>query len=82
MTATCGCGKSAAMGVSLAAAISLGFSQIGAMAPEPEALVAVFELCVYGLNTWTLSSSTILYQEETKSGALSIIFVQPELYEE
>lgn len=60
MTAICGHGKSAAMGVSLAATILLGFSQIGVMAPEPENFVALFELCVYGLNTWTLPSSTIL----------------------
>mmetsp|Transcript_21017 Transcript_21017/g.31147 ORF Transcript_21017/g.31147 Transcript_21017/m.31147 type:complete len:1100 (-) Transcript_21017:424-3723(-) len=50
MTAGRGRGKSAAIGLSLAGAISLGYSQVGVTAPEPENLVAVFEFVQRGLN--------------------------------
>jgi N-acetyltransferase 10 len=49
MTAARGRGKSAAMGLCLAGSLSLGYSQIGVTAPEPENLVSVFDFCVRGL---------------------------------
>jgi N-acetyltransferase 10 len=49
MTAARGRGKSAAMGLCLAGALSLGFSTICVTAPEPENLVAVFDFICRGL---------------------------------
>ena len=49
MTAARGRGKSAAMGLCLAGAISLGFTNIGVTAPTPENLVSVFDFCLKGL---------------------------------
>lgn len=49
MTAARGRGKSAAMGLCLAGALSLGYSNIGVTAPEPENLVSVFDFIVRGL---------------------------------
>lgn len=49
MTAARGRGKSAAMGLCLAGALSLGYSNIGVTAPEPENLVSVFDFCIRGL---------------------------------
>lgn len=49
MTAARGRGKSAAMGLCLAGAVSLGYSTICVTAPEPENLVAVFDFVVRGL---------------------------------
>ena len=49
LTAARGRGKSAAIGLSLAGALSLGFSTICVTAPEPENLVAVFEFVIVGL---------------------------------
>lgn len=42
-------GKSAAIGLCLAGAISFGYSTIIVTAPEPENLVAVFDFVVRGL---------------------------------
>jgi N-acetyltransferase 10 len=50
MTAARGRGKSAAMGLSLAGALALGYSTIAVTAPEPENLVAVFNFVIQGLN--------------------------------
>lgn len=49
MTAARGRGKSAAMGLCLAGAISLGYSTICVTAPVPENLVSVFEFIIKGL---------------------------------
>ena len=58
MTAARGRGKSAAMGLCLAGAISLGYSTVAVTAPEPENLVAVFDFVVRGLQA-------LKYQEVT-----------------
>lgn len=50
LTAPRGRGKSAALGLCLAGAISFGFNSIAVTAPEPENLVAVFQFLVTGLN--------------------------------
>jgi N-acetyltransferase 10 len=49
MTAARGRGKSAAIGLCLAGAVSLGYSTIMVTAPEPENLVSVFDFCLRGL---------------------------------
>ena len=49
LTAARGRGKSAAIGLCLAGAISFGFSTIMVTAPEPENLVAVFDFVLRGL---------------------------------
>lgn len=49
MTAARGRGKSAAMGLCLAGAISLGYSSMAVTAPEPENLVSVFDFLCRGL---------------------------------
>lgn len=49
MTAARGRGKSAAIGLCLAGAISLGYSTLAVTAPEPENLVSVFEFLCLGL---------------------------------
>ncbi|CAJ1937433.1 unnamed protein product [Cylindrotheca closterium] len=49
MTAARGRGKSAAIGLCLAGAISLGYSTVALTAPEPENLVSVFDFLVRGL---------------------------------
>mmetsp|Transcript_17593 Transcript_17593/g.24747 ORF Transcript_17593/g.24747 Transcript_17593/m.24747 type:complete len:1144 (-) Transcript_17593:1139-4570(-) len=49
MTAARGRGKSAAMGLCLAGAISFGYSNICVTAPEPENLVSVFDFLLKGL---------------------------------
>jgi N-acetyltransferase 10 len=49
MTAGRGRGKSAAMGLCLAGALSLGYSTVAVTAPAPENLVAVFDFVVRGL---------------------------------
>lgn len=49
MTAARGRGKSAAVGLCLAGAISLGYSTMAVTAPEPENLVAVFDFLLRGL---------------------------------
>jgi N-acetyltransferase 10 len=49
MTAARGRGKSAAMGLCLAGAISLGYSMMAVTAPEPENLVSVFDFLIRGL---------------------------------
>jgi N-acetyltransferase 10 len=49
MTASRGRGKSAAVGLCLAGAISLGYSTMAVTAPEPENLVAVFDFLCRGL---------------------------------
>jgi N-acetyltransferase 10 len=50
MTAARGRGKSAAIGLCLAGAISLGYSTLAVTAPEPENLVSVFDFFCRGLN--------------------------------
>jgi N-acetyltransferase 10 len=49
LTAARGRGKSAAMGLCLAGAVSLGYSTICVTAPEPENLVSVFDFICRGL---------------------------------
>jgi N-acetyltransferase 10 len=49
LTAARGRGKSAALGLCLAGAISLGYSNIAVTAPEPENLVSVFDFVCRGL---------------------------------
>jgi N-acetyltransferase 10 len=49
MTAARGRGKSAAVGLCLAGAVSLGYSTIAVTAPEPENLVSVFDFLCRGL---------------------------------
>jgi N-acetyltransferase 10 len=49
MTAARGRGKSAAIGLCLAGAVSFGYSTIAVTAPEPENLVAVFDFFLRGL---------------------------------
>ena len=49
MTASRGRGKSAAIGLCLAGAISLGYSTLAVTAPEPENLVSVFDFLCRGL---------------------------------
>ena len=74
MTAARGRGKSAAMGLALAGALSLGFSTIGVTAPAPENLVAVMEFCVKGLKAlqyqehldYTLTYNKASGRDETK----------------
>jgi N-acetyltransferase 10 len=51
MTAARGRGKSAAIGLCLAGAISFGYSTIAVTAPEPENLVAVFDFLLRGLKS-------------------------------
>jgi N-acetyltransferase 10 len=50
LTAARGRGKSAALGLCLAGAISLGYSNICLTAPEPENLIAVFDFVCRGLH--------------------------------
>jgi N-acetyltransferase 10 len=74
MTAARGRGKSAAMGLCLAGAISFGYSNICVTAPEPENLVAVFDFCCRGLNAlkyqehldYTITYNTASGREEIK----------------
>lgn len=74
MTAARGRGKSAAMGLCLAGAISFGYSTICVTAPEPENLVSVFDFCCRGLKAlkyqehmdFTLTYNTAMGREETK----------------
>jgi hypothetical protein len=49
LTAPQGLGKSAALGLCLAGALSFGFGQVAVKAPEPENLPAVFHFLVDGL---------------------------------
>mmetsp|Transcript_12214 Transcript_12214/g.22898 ORF Transcript_12214/g.22898 Transcript_12214/m.22898 type:complete len:1126 (-) Transcript_12214:90-3467(-) len=49
LTAGRGRGKSAAIGLCLAGALSFGYSTINVTAPEPENLVAVFDFVIRGL---------------------------------
>ena len=49
LTAPRGRGKSAALGLCLAGAISFGFNSIAVTAPEPENLVSVFQFLIEGL---------------------------------
>lgn len=74
MTAARGRGKSAAMGLCLAGAISFGYSTICVTAPEPENLVAVFDFCCRGLKAlkyqehmdYSITYNTATGREETK----------------
>jgi N-acetyltransferase 10 len=74
MTAARGRGKSAAMGLCLAGAISFGYSTICVTAPEPENLVSVFDFCCRGLKAlkyqehmdYSLTYNTAAGREEIK----------------
>lgn len=74
LTAARGRGKSAAMGLCLAGAVSLGYSMICVTAPEPENLVSVFDFCCRGLQAlkyqehmdYTLTYNQAVGREETK----------------
>jgi len=74
MTAARGRGKSAAMGLCLAGAISFGYSTICVTAPEPENLVAVFDFICRGLKAlkyqehmdYSITYNTATGREETK----------------
>lgn len=74
LTAARGRGKSAAMGLCLAGAISLGYSMICVTAPEPENLVSVFDFICRGLKVlkyqehmdYTLTYNTATGREATK----------------
>lgn len=70
LTAGRGRGKSAAIGLCLAGAISFGYSTICVTAPEPENLVAVFDFALRGLKALKFQEHldfTITYNSE-KSG--------------
>jgi N-acetyltransferase 10 len=74
MTAARGRGKSAAMGLCLAGAVSLGYSTICVTAPEPENLVAVFDFVARGLKAlkyqevmdYTITYSNAAGRDSTK----------------
>lgn len=74
LTAPRGRGKSAAIGLCLAGAISFGYSTICVTAPEPENLVSVFEFVLKGLGAlkyqehldYGVSYNTATGREETK----------------
>eukprot|EP00522_Entomoneis_paludosa_P018351 CAMPEP_0172451884 /NCGR_PEP_ID=MMETSP1065-20121228/9723_1 /TAXON_ID=265537 /ORGANISM="Amphiprora paludosa, Strain CCMP125" /LENGTH=1112 /DNA_ID=CAMNT_0013203855 /DNA_START=47 /DNA_END=3385 /DNA_ORIENTATION=+ len=74
LTAARGRGKSAAMGLCLAGAISLGYSTICVTAPEPENLVAVFDFLCRGLKAlkyqehidYTITYNKAVGREATK----------------
>jgi N-acetyltransferase 10 len=74
MTAGRGRGKSAAIGLCLAGAISLGYSTMAVTAPEPENLVAVFDFLRRGLQAlqyqehldYTVAYNSAKGREETK----------------
>jgi len=70
LTAGRGRGKSAAIGLCLAGALSFGYSTIIVTAPEPENVVAVFDFVIRGLNALRYQEHldyTIVYHAE-KSG--------------
>jgi len=74
MTAARGRGKSAAMGLCLAGAVSLGYSTIAVTAPAPENLVSVFQFCLRGLQAlkyqehfdYSVAYNTAAGREQTK----------------
>jgi N-acetyltransferase 10 len=74
LTAARGRGKSAAMGLCLAGAVSLGYSTICVTAPEPENLVSVFDFVCRGLQAlkyqehmdYTLTYNTASGRDATK----------------
>jgi len=74
MTAARGRGKSATMGLCLAGAIALGYSNIVVTAPEPENLVAVFAFVCRGLKVlqyqehadYKISYNTASGRDQTK----------------
>lgn len=75
MTAARGRGKSAAMGLCLAGAISLGYSNLCVTAPEAENLVSVFDFCQRGLKAlkyqehmdYTITYNSSFGREEVKA---------------
>lgn len=74
LTAGRGRGKSAAIGLCLAGAISFGYSTINVTAPEPENLVAVFDFVIRGLKALKYQEHldyTITYHAE-KTGREAI----------
>jgi len=76
MTAARGRGKSAAMGLCLAGAISLGYSSIAVTAPEPENLVSVFHFLVEGLGALKYQEHldyTIKYNQASGREAIKCI---------
>jgi N-acetyltransferase 10 len=74
MTAGRGRGKSAAIGLCLAGAVSLGYSTLAVTAPEPENLVAVFDFIRRGLQAlkyqehldYTVAYNNAKGRDETK----------------
>ncbi|GKY97362.1 hypothetical protein MPSEU_000694600 [Mayamaea pseudoterrestris] len=74
MTAGRGRGKSAAIGLCLAGAVSLGYSTLAVTAPEPENLVAVFDFVRRGLQAlkyqehldYTVAYNSAKGRDETK----------------
>lgn len=76
MTAARGRGKSAALGLCLAGAISLGYSQVTVTAPAPENLVAVFDFCTRGLEALNYrehTDYTIKYNDASGREAIKCI---------
>ena len=80
MTAARGRGKSAAIGLCLAGAVSLGFSTIYVTAPTPENLISVFDFILRGLKAlkyqdhmdYTITYNNAHGRDETKC-ILSIV---------
>ena len=80
MTAARGRGKSAAIGLCLAGAVSLGFSTIYVTAPTPENLISVFDFTLRGLKVlkyqdhmdYTITYNNAHGRDETKC-ILSIV---------
>lgn len=76
LTAARGRGKSAALGLCLAGAISLGYSTIAVTAPEPENLVSVFDFVCRGLKALKYQEHmdyTVTYNNATGREAIKCI---------
>ena len=76
LTAARGRGKSAALGLCLAGAISLGYSNIAVTAPEPENLVSVFDFVCRGLKALKFQEHmdyTVTYNNATGREAIKCV---------
>ena len=76
LTAARGRGKSAALGLCLAGAISLGYSTIAVTAPEPENLVSVFDFVCRGLKALKYQEHmdyTVTYNDASGREAIKCI---------
>ena len=74
LTAARGRGKSAAIGLCLAGAVSFGYSTVAVTAPEPENLVSVFDFVVRGLKALKYQEHldyTITYDRGGMTGSSS-----------